>query len=97
MGNTHLLVQEVTITKEAVVFIGIDTDAIILNEDLYKEFSEEPTKKFSFDRSNEGHMKYLGKLVFNSKYCNEETSFGAKLEKLKNNYVLFNDNFRVAE
>lgn len=97
MANTNLLVQEITITDEAIIFEGINTDALILNEDLYKDFAEEPTQKFSFDRTNEGHMKYLGKLTFNSRYCKAATSFGAKIEKLKGNYVLFNDNFKVAE
>lgn len=97
MSNTNLLVQEVTITSEAIIFSGIDVDSLILNEDLYKDIAEEPIKKFSFDRTNEGHMKYLGKLTFNSRYCKQETSFGKKIEALKYQYVLLNDNFKVAE
>ena len=97
MANTNLLVQDITISQEAIVFSGIDTDALILNEDLFADFTEEPVVKYSFDRSNQGHMKYLTKLVFNSRVCKSATSLGAKIEKLKDNYVLFNDNFKVTE
>lgn len=95
--NTNFLCQSIEINEEVIELEGISSDALALQEDLFRDFAEMPTVKFRFERANQSHIKYLTKLLFSTRICNSETSLGGKIEKLRGSYVLINDNFKVAE
>lgn len=75
-------IQSVSVEKEQVVLCCIALEKIMMAEDLYKDIGEEPIVNMVFDRKNEGHMKYLMRVVTSNRASKSARSFGEKIEKL---------------
>lgn len=94
---TQIQVLNTEITEDFIIIEGIDIDRIVLADDLYAEFAEEPIVKYQFDRKaeNGAPLKYLLKVVSNMPVCKNEKSFGKKIEALQNSFLILADSFRV--
>lgn len=94
---TQIQVVSTEILEDYIIIEGIDIDRIILADDLYAEFAEEPIIQYRFDRKaeNGGPMKYLLKVVSNMPACKKQKSFGKQIEALQNCFLVLADSFRV--
>ena len=95
--NTQIQVINTEITEDFVIIEGIDIDRIILADDLYAEFADEPVIQYRFDRNSEtgAPLKYLLKVVSNMNVCKKAKSFGKKIEALEGSFLVIADSFRV--
>jgi len=94
---TQIQVMNTKITEDYIIIEGIDIDRIILAEDLYAEFAEEPMVSYRFARNtkNGAPMKYLLKVISNMPVCKSAKSFGKKIEALEGSFLVLADSFRV--
>lgn len=95
--NTQIQVTNVTISEDFVVIEGIDIDRIVLAKDFYAELDEEPVVSYQFSRTEKAgaHMKYLLKVVSNSRACAKAKTFGDKLDALIGSFLILPDSFKA--
>jgi len=89
-------VKSVEIGTDRITIEGLAIEDFFMAEDLYED-AEVATVAYEFDRTAEGAMRYLYKILKGQKRCASEKMMGSMLDKLVGGILWLPESFRAKD